>query len=65
MESEYHVMFVCHKYNDLRDDLISHLTLPTNFNELSAAEKFKLVSNETGNIKHTARFPVALMDKRR
>ena len=65
VESEYHVMFVCNKYNNLRDDWISHLTIADNFNELSAAEKFKLVLNEPGNIKNTARFLVALMDKRR
>ena len=65
VESEYHVVFICSKYDDLRDDWISQLTIPINFNELSAAERFKLVLNEPGNIKPTARFLVALMDKRR
>ena len=65
MESEYHVMFVCNKYNDLRDDWLNKLLIPNDFSTLPIKDKFKLVLHDPLNVRPTAKFLVSVMDLRR
>ena len=64
MESEYYILFQCPMYNDLRRQWLRKLCIPENFNELTKAEKLKLVLNESENVRHTAQYIVSVMDQR-
>ena len=65
IESEYHILFKCQKYNNLREAWLSKLMKPDNFLHLSPQDKLKLVLNEPENVRHTAQYLVSLMDLRR
>ena len=65
VESEYHVIFSCVKYDNLRHLWLTKITKPDNFLTLSGGEKFHLAFNEPANIKYTAQFLVDIMDLRR
>ena len=62
VESEFHILFVCEKYSNLREAWMSRLSKPDQFYQLQPQEKFKLVLNEPNNVRHTAQFLIKLMD---
>ena len=64
-ESEYHVVFVCEKYINLRQLWINKINKPENFHALPSQEMFKTVLNEPSNVKCTAQFLVDILDLRR
>ena len=65
VESEFHVLFICHKYENLREAWFTKLTKPENFLQITPQDKLKLVLNEAENVRHTAQYLVAVMDLRR
>ena len=65
IESEFHVLFICTKYENLRETWLSKLQKPDHFLTLSAQEKFKLTLNDPRNVRHTAQYLVNMMDLRR
>ena len=56
IETEYHFIFVCSSFNDLRTSWLSKLVKPDNFESLNDGEKLSLVFNEPENVKSTAQF---------
>jgi hypothetical protein len=62
IESEFHVLFICRKYDNLREAWLTKLYKPDHFLELSPQDKFKLVLNEPCNVRHTAQYLISLMD---
>ena len=62
IESEYHVLFICEKYANLRQIWLNKLNKPENFSILSAENKFKIVLNEASNVKYSAQFLIDMMD---
>ena len=58
IENEFHFIFQCIKYDELRIKLYSKLTLPENFSDLQNADKFKLVLNLPENVKFTSQYIV-------
>ena len=56
IENEFHVIFQCVIYDDLRSIWLRKLKIPENFAEIDASEKLKLVLNAPENIKITAQF---------
>ena len=56
IENEFHFIFQCSIYEELRRKWISKLRIPENFLQIEKAEKFKLVLNEPDNVKFTAQF---------
>ena len=46
VESESHVLFICQKYDRLREAWLYKLQKPDNYHQLCTQEKFKLVLNE-------------------
>ena len=65
IETEFHVLFVCQMYENLRETWLTKLSKPDHFPQLTPQEKFKLVLNEPSNVRHTAQYLVNLMDLRR
>ena len=65
IESEYHALFECKMYNELRETWKSKLVLPDNFDNLPVNCKLDQVLNIAGNVRHTSKFLVSLMDLRR
>ena len=65
IETEYHAMFECIKYGELRAQWLNQLNIPNNFENLSDDLKFKLVLNKPENVRKTAKFLVCMMDSRR
>ena len=64
IESEYHVMFSCSKYDSLRDAWLRKICTPANFHELEMKEKFEIILNRPENVRLTAQYIVAFMDLR-
>ena len=56
MESESHYLFSCSAYSAERDDWYSKMTLRNEFEEMTTANKLKLVLNDTNHVKMTAKF---------
>ena len=56
VEDEFHFIFSCNRYDAIRTQWISKLTLPENFYNFEKSEKFKFVLNEPDNVKLTAQF---------
>ena len=56
IENEYHFIFVCNRYNELRNGWIPKLDLPSNFDNLQECEKLQIVLNVQHNVKLTAQF---------
>jgi hypothetical protein len=65
IESEFHVLFICRKYDNLREAWLTKLSKPDHFLELSPQDKFKLVLNDPSNVKPTAQYLISLLDLRR
>ena len=64
VENESHVLFFCRIYDELRRAWLQKLIKPENFMQLEACEKFKIVLNESSNVKATAQFVIDLYDIR-
>ena len=64
-ESEYHVLFICGKYDNLRQVWLSKLNKPPDFSTLPHHDKFKVVLNDPKNVKYTAQFLIDMLDLRR
>ena len=56
IEDEFHFLFICHLYKNLRDIWMSKLALPVNFDTLLNSEKLKIVLNDQSNVKLTSQF---------
>ena len=56
IENEYHFIFECNRYKEIRDIWLSKLDLPSNFNNSQHCEKLQIVLNEQHNVKLTAQF---------
>ena len=65
VESEYHVLFSCEKYDHLRQVWFTKLTKPSNFRVLPNQEKFKIALNDPNNVKCTAQYLIDMLDLRR
>ena len=64
VENEHHVLFSCVKYGELRQAWLSRLKIPDNFLQLNQCQQFKLVLNESDNVKTTAQFIIDLYNIR-
>ena len=64
IENEYHAIFICSKYSNLRDAWLNKLSIPENFHELGMKEKLSLVLNKPENVRLTAQYIVSFMDLR-
>ena len=56
IEDEFHLIFQCVSYTEMRANWLSKLKLPENFLEIEASEKLKIVLNEVENVKLTGQF---------
>ena len=56
IEDEFHLIFQCASYNEIRTIWLSKLQLPENFHLLENSEKLKIVLNKTENVKFTGQF---------
>ena len=65
IESEYHALFICSVYNDLRRIWLNKICIPDNFESLPREEQLKLVLNVPENVKQTSQYLILLMDLRR
>ena len=65
IESEYHVLFECSVYDDLRDIWMNLMTLPENFCNLCSGGKLNEVLNIAVNVRHTAKYLLSVMDRRK
>ena len=63
-ESEFHVLFICEKYSNLKQLWMNRLTKPDNFDAMSKPDQFKIVLNEPRNVKYTAQFLIDMLDLR-
>ena len=64
-ESEYHVLYICQKYQNLRQLWLNKLTKPHNFDALPINEKFQIVLNNPVNVRYTAQYLINILDLRR
>ena len=64
-ESEYHLLFICAKYDHLRQIWFERLSKPEHFNILPNQEKFKITLNDPNNVKYTAQYLIDMLDLRR
>ena len=64
VENEFHVYFKCGLYENLRQNWISTLNVPVNFQDLPAAERFNLIFNKPENVKATAQYIIDAFNKR-
>ena len=56
VETEYHFLFGCPMYDDLRSEWFPKMTLPENFQNLADHRKLDLVLNKAENVKYCAQF---------
>ena len=64
VECESHFLFHCKVYQAEREKWFNALTMPSNFQILSIAQKFQLVLNQPSNIRPTAIFIANAMNLR-
>ena len=64
IENEEHFIFFCEKYHFLRQEWLTKLNKPESFCELNLSEKFKIIFNESENVKVTAQYIVNCYDVR-
>ena len=62
IENEYHVMFVCSKYHQLRQAWLSKISCPDLLSLLTPSDKFKWTLNEPNNVRFTAQYLVAVSE---
>ena len=56
IEDEFHLIFQCVSYTEMRANWLRNLKLPENFAEEEASEKLKVVLNDPENVKPTGQF---------
>ena len=64
VENEEHFIFFCEKYHFLRQEWLTRVKKPVNFCDLNLSEKFKIIFNESDNVKITAQYIVNCYDVR-
>ena len=64
VENEYHWIFKCTVYNNIRFAWLSELKTPNNFLNLGAAEKLNVVLNWPDNVKCTAQYLIDICNVR-
>ena len=64
VENEEHAMFFCRAYSELRRNWLESLDIPPDFSNLELCQKFKIVLNESSNVKSTAQFIIDFYNKR-
>ena len=57
-------MFFCRAYSELRRNWLESLDIPPDFSNLELCQKFKIVLNESSNVKSTAQFIIDFYNKR-
>ena len=56
IESEYHALFECNLYNDLRSELLNKVVISApNFNEMNLNDKFKFIFTDNSLIRILAK----------
>ena len=63
IEPEFYLLFECEMYKDLRNSWLKSLNLPDNFKDLDRGDKFKVVLNDSLNVKQSAKYLLAVMDQ--
>ena len=64
IENEDHFIFSCSKYNILRQLWLIKLTKPENFVNMNCFEKFKVIFDQSANVKITAQYIIDCYDVR-
>ena len=64
MEDEFHILFTCSMYNNLRISWFCKLITPENFENYDNVEKLKIVLSAPENVKLTAQFLVDICNVR-
>ena len=64
VESEIHVLFICYKYEQLRQAWLSKISCPDQFSQLTPQNKLKIVLNDPNNVRITAQYLISVMDLR-
>ena len=64
VETEYHFVYVCSKYNNLRNSWLADLVKPDNFENLDQGSKLGIALNLPENIKPTAQFIISAYNMR-
>ena len=64
VEDEYHIIFKCTVYNNLRFSWFNKLKTPNDFSNLGPSEKLKVVLNWPENVKCTAQFLINMCNVR-
>ena len=64
VENEFHFLFICNLYDQLRNDWATKLQLPANFSNFDQSEKLKIVLNDHNNVKLTTQFIIDAYDLR-
>ena len=59
VETEYHFVYVCSKYNNLRNSWLEDLVKPENFENLDQGSKLGIALNLPENVKPTAKFIIS------
>ena len=64
VETEFHFVFICSKYNTLRNSWLENLVKPENFVNLDEGSKLGIVLNLPENVKSTAQFIISAYNMR-
>ena len=64
VETEYHFVYVCSKYNNLRNSWLEDLVKPENFENLDQGSKLGIALNLSENVKPTAQFIISAYNMR-
>ena len=64
IEDEFHVIFYCSMYNNLRIAWLNKIVTPPNFLNLENNEKLKIVLSSPENVKATAQFLIDICNVR-
>ena len=64
IEDEYHVLFSCTMYNNMRITWLGKIKKPENFQHLPATQKLKIVLDSPLNVKITAQYLVDISNLR-
>ena len=64
VENEFHFIYVCSKYSNLRNSWLENLVKPENFENLDQGSRLGIALNMHENIKATAQFIINAYDMR-
>ena len=62
IDSEFYLLLECERYKDLRNSWLKSVNLPDNFKDLDRGDKFKVVLNDSLNVKQSAKYLLAVLD---